>query len=80
MSAPFPEAPVPVLSSTALGDALDCASLAILLAESGDPAGMRAALLKAFDAGDEAFPADSPVAEALSMVLAAVASVAEAVA
>jgi hypothetical protein len=72
VSAPFPDAPAPVLSSSALGDALDCASLAILLAESGDPAGMRAALLKAFDAADEAFPAGSPVVEALVTVLSAV--------
>jgi len=77
MSALVPEIPAPVLSSSALGDALDCASLAILLAESGDPAGMRAALLKAFDAGDEAFPAGSPVADALVTVLFAVASVSE---
>jgi hypothetical protein len=61
-----------VLSSVALSDAFDCASAAVLLAESGDPEGMRAALLEAFTAADGAFPAGSPQAEALVTVLSAV--------
>lgn len=71
-SIPLPETPGTVLSSVALSDAFDCASAAILLAETGDAAGMRAALAQAFDAADKAFPADSAQAEALSTVLAAV--------
>jgi hypothetical protein len=71
-SVPLPEVPAAVLSSVALSDAFDCASAAIVLAESGDPAGMRAALLQAFDAGDGAFPAGSALAEALVLVLSAV--------
>lgn len=75
-----PETPAAVLSSVALGDAFDCASAAILLAESGDPAGMRTALLEAFAAADGAFAPGSPEAEALSTVLSAVLLVPEAVA
>lgn len=67
-----PETPADVLSSVALSDAFDCASAAILLAESGDPEGMRAALLKAFEAADEAAAEGSPLAEALVTVLSAV--------
>lgn len=70
--APLPETPGAVLSSVALSDALDCASAAVLLAESGDPEGMRSALLEAFTAADKAFPPGSPQAEALVTVLSAV--------
>lgn len=70
-------APAVVVSSSALTDALDCASLAILLAESGDAAGMRTALLEAFDAADGAFAPGSDEAGALATVLAAVLQVPE---
>lgn len=74
---PVPETPADVLSSVALSDALDCASAAIILAEIGDPEGTRSALLKGFEAADEAAVEGSPLAEALVTVLSAVLLVAE---
>lgn len=68
------------MSATDLYDALNCASLAVLLAESDDADGARAALLEAFTAADSAFPAGSPEAEALATVLFAAWRVPEAAA
>jgi hypothetical protein len=67
-----PDIPGPVLSSVALSDALDCASAGIVLAEAGDPAGMRAAVAQGFDAADEAALEGSALADALVTVLSAV--------
>ena len=66
----FAEEPVQA-NPPALYDALNCASLAVLLAESGDPRQAETALLEASAAACEAFPAGSPEAEALGIVLAA---------
>lgn len=67
------------MSPVDLYDALNCASMSVLLAESQDEAGSRTALLEAFTAADRAFPDGSPEAEALVTVLSAVALVPEAV-
>lgn len=61
------------MSPSALYDALNCASLAVLLAESGDPGQAEASLMEAH----LAFPAGSPESAALGIVLAAVARVTE---
>lgn len=60
----------------ALYDALNCASYACLHAEAGDTAKAEAALLEAGLAACEAFPPGSREAEALGVILAAVARVA----
>jgi predicted RNA polymerase sigma factor len=61
----------------ALYDALNCASLAVLLAESGDANRAEAALLEASLAASEAFPVGSPEAEALGVILTAAGRVSE---
>jgi hypothetical protein len=62
----------------ALYDALNCASLAVLAAEAGDVPKADTSILEAPLAAPEAFPAGSREAEALSVILAAVARVPEA--
>ena len=80
MSAPVPVIPVTEADPAALYDALNLASLAVLAAESGD---QDRAVMTRFEAGLAAalaFPADSPEAGALGVILAAVAMVPEAIA
>jgi hypothetical protein len=67
------------VNSAALYDALNCASLAVLFAEGGDTARSETALLEASLAASGAFPAGSPEADALGVILAAAARVPEAV-
>jgi predicted RNA polymerase sigma factor len=55
----------------ALYDALNCASLAVLLAESGDAGHAESTLTEASLAAVDAFPAGSPEAVALGVILAA---------
>jgi hypothetical protein len=55
----------------ALYDALNCASLAVLAAETGRSAVAETALMEASAAAAGAFPAGSPEAEALGVILAA---------
>lgn len=61
-----------------LYDTLFCASLAVLLAESGDKDGAEAALLEARTAAGLAAPAGSDLANGLDLVLAAAGRVREA--
>lgn len=65
------------MNPPALYDALNCASLAVLLAESGDPGQAEAALMEASLAAVDAFPAGSPEAAALGVILAAAGRVPE---
>jgi len=65
------------VNPVALYDALNCASLAVLLAESGDAAGAEVPLLEASLAATDAFPAGSPEAAALGVILAAAGRVSE---
>lgn len=62
-------------NAPALYDALNCASMAVLLAESGDTRQAEAVLLEASFAAADAFPFGSPRAEALGVILAAAAEV-----
>jgi hypothetical protein len=55
----------------ALYDALNCASMAVLLAESGDAGQAETTLLEASLAAVEAFTPGSPEADALGIILAA---------
>jgi hypothetical protein len=59
------------MTSLAFSDALDCLSLAVLAAETGRTALAETALLEASVAATGAFPAGSPEAEALGVILAA---------
>jgi hypothetical protein len=65
------------MNPVALYDALNCASLAVLHAESGNLAQAEAALLEASLAAADAFPFGSPEAGALLVILAAAGRVAE---
>lgn len=65
------------MDPVALYDALNCASLAVLLGESGDRRGAEGALMEASQAAVDAFPAGSPEAEALGVILAAAGQVRE---
>ena len=65
------------MNPAALYDALNTASLAVLLAESGDAGQAEAALLEASLAASDAFPAGSPESMALGVILAAAGRVAE---
>jgi len=58
-------------NAPALYDALYCASMAVLLAESGDAGHAEATLMEASLAAVDAFPADSPEAAALGVILVA---------
>jgi hypothetical protein len=59
------------MNPVALFDALNCASTAVLAAEGGDAATAETALFEASIAAGDAFPAGSPEADALGIVLAA---------
>jgi hypothetical protein len=61
----------------ALYDALNLASLAVLLGESGDAGRAETTLLEADIAAMDAFPAGSPEAQALGVILAAAGRVSE---
>lgn len=63
------------MNPVALHDALNCASLAALYFEGGDVSKGETALLEAQLAADSAFPAGTPEAKALDLILAAVGSV-----
>jgi hypothetical protein len=65
------------VNPVALYDALNCLSLAVLFAESGDTGRSETALLEASVAAGDAFPAGSPEADALGVILAAAARVPE---
>ncbi len=67
------------MNPPALYDALNCASIAVLLAESGDAGQAEAALMEASLAATDAFPAGSPQAAALGIILAAAGQVPEAI-
>jgi hypothetical protein len=60
------------MNPVALYDALDCASLAVLVAEGGEIAKAETALLEASIAASEAFSPCSPEAAALNVILGAV--------
>lgn len=57
-----------------LYDALYCGAMAARLAMDGDPGGVTRALGEAHGAASRAFPAGSPQAKALGLVLDAVAA------
>lgn len=65
------------MNPVALFDALNCASQAVLAAEAGKTATAETALLEASIASGDAFPAGSPEAEALGVILAAAGRVSE---
>jgi hypothetical protein len=56
----------------ALHDTLNCATTAVLAAMCGEPGSARANLLEAGIAASETFPAGSPEAAALNMILGTV--------
>jgi hypothetical protein len=68
------------VNPVALYDALNCASLAVLHAETGDADRASVALFEASLAAADAFPEDSREAQALAVILDAAARVQEAVA
>lgn len=63
------------MNPVALYDALNCASLAALFAEGGEQGRAQEVLTDARLAAVSAFPAGSPEAAALDLILAAVGSV-----
>ncbi len=60
------------MNSAALYDALNCASYAVVLAEGGNQPKAEEAYLEASMAAMAAFPAGSPEAAALDVILGAV--------
>lgn len=76
MTAVIPEAAACDVNPAALYDVLNCASMAVMLAEAGDP---RAAgfMRQARTAESMAFPAGTRQARALSVILAAAGRVPE---
>lgn len=65
------------MNPPALYDALHLMALAVLFAEGGDDAKAETARLEASIAAGDAFPAGSPEAEALGIILAAAGRVSE---
>lgn len=65
------------MNPVALYDALNCLSLAVLRAEAGEHSRAETVLLEASLAAADAFPAGSPEAAALDVLLAAAGRVPE---